>query len=326
MLNQNTSFCFDINIRIPDEKALTLLADPPQIVNIESDLVVILAALLCALICEVGLVCSGSMCLASSSYPSQAAANKGLKKKILKSFPKFTHASAAVVIAGRSIGMRRKGKITRQVFTSRVTSFLFQYKFSLPFFFLFDLPMKMLLSQRVHEIGADTCKVCCFTSTACTCRQPFGFSQGVATTGYYMHEHDHNNSSGSMGNVYVADSTQGEGNGLFRPVRVHIRGPIDGLAGIGRELHLCQQLHGLQLVLSFPVCLLGEHMERGYETELQGRLSGMSISAPSTSGIAVQMLESPEHAIGIEWENTNSSSISLDMKTPLNHFPPFRFG
>ncbi|EEF45540.1 conserved hypothetical protein [Ricinus communis] len=208
--------------------------------------------------------------------------------------------------------------------------------------------LQMLLSQRVHEIGADTCKVCCFTSTACTCRQPFGFSQGVATTG--------------------------EGNGLFRPVRVHIRGPIDGLAGIGRGTTFvptaawpptrfvfsrvpfgmgnrnCQQsianedsesrtdhigdlagdgltaLVGLSQGGNSATNVQGEHMERGYETELQGRLSGMSISAPSTSGIAVQMLESPEHAIGIEWENTNSSSISLDMKTPLNHFPPFRFG
>ncbi|KAJ9181914.1 hypothetical protein P3X46_005957 [Hevea brasiliensis] len=67
-------------------------------------------------------------------------------------------------------------------------------------------------------------------------------------------------------------------------------------------------------------------MERGNETELQSRLSGASITAPSTSGVAVQMLESREHAIGIDWENTNSSSISLDMKTPLSHFPPFRFG
>ncbi|KAJ9154506.1 hypothetical protein P3X46_027830 [Hevea brasiliensis] len=233
--------------------------------------------------------------------------------------------------------------------------------------------LQMLLSQRVQEIGADTCKVCCFTSMACTCRQPFGFSQGVNTTGYYMQDHDHNNSPGSMGNIYVADSAQGEGNGHFRPVRVHVRGPIDGLAGIGRGTTFvptaawpptrfvfsrvpfgmgnrnCQQsianedsesrtdhngdlsgdgltaLVGLSQGGSNTTNGHGEHMERGYETELQGRLSGTSISA-STSGVAVQMLDSPEHAIGIDWENANSSSISLDMKTPLSHFPPFRFG
>ncbi|XP_050216271.1 uncharacterized protein LOC126667358 [Mercurialis annua] len=234
--------------------------------------------------------------------------------------------------------------------------------------------LQMLLSQRVQEIGADTCKMCCFTSVACTCRQPFGFSQGAASTGYYMHDHDHSNTSGSMGNVYVADSTQCDGNGPFRPVRVHVRGPIDGLAGIGRGTTYvptaawpptrfvfsrvpfgmgnrnCQQsvgnedsesrtdhngdltrdgltaLVGLSQGGTSASNVHGEHMERGYEAELQGRLSGTSISAPSTSGIPVQMLESPEHAIGIEWENTNSSSISLDMKTPLSHFPPFRFG
>ncbi|KDP27801.1 hypothetical protein JCGZ_18881 [Jatropha curcas] len=235
--------------------------------------------------------------------------------------------------------------------------------------------LQMLLSQRVQEIGLDTCKVCCFASMACTCRQPFGFSQGVTTTGYYMQEHEHNNSPGSTGNIYVADSAQGEGSGLLRPVRVHVRGPIDGLAGIGRGTTFvptaawpptrfvfsrvpfnignrnCQQsianedsesrtdhngdlsvdgltaaLVGLSQGVSNTTNVHGEHTERGYETELQGRLSGMSISAPSTSGIAVQMLDSPEHAIGIDWENTNSSSISLDMKTPLSHFPPFRFG
>lgn len=65
---------------------------------------------------------------------------------------------------------------------------------------------------------------------------------------------------------------------------------------------------------------------RGYETDLQSRLvgPGPSVAGPSTSDVAVQMIESPEHAIGIQWENANSS-ISLDMKTPLNHFPPFRF-
>ncbi|EEF29897.1 protein with unknown function [Ricinus communis] len=78
----------------------TPVADPPESVNVESDFVVILAALLCALICVVGLIAvarcawlrhSGS----ASSSPSHAAANKGLKKKILQSLPKFTYGSAA---------------------------------------------------------------------------------------------------------------------------------------------------------------------------------------------------------------------------------------
>lgn len=232
--------------------------------------------------------------------------------------------------------------------------------------------LQMLLSQRVQEIGADTCKMCCLMSMACTCRQPFGISHVVATTGYYMQEHEHHNSSGGVTNVYVADSGQGEGNGLFRPVRVHVRGPIDGLAGIGRGTTFvpaaawpptrfvfsrvpfgmgnrnCQQSvasddsenrtdhngdlsgDGLTALVGLSQggsnsTIHGEHVERGYETDLHGRLSKTSVSAPSTSGIAVQMLESPEHAIGFEWENANNS-ISLDMKTPLSHFPPFRFG
>ncbi|KAL6989949.1 hypothetical protein U1Q18_015702 [Sarracenia purpurea var. burkii] len=231
--------------------------------------------------------------------------------------------------------------------------------------------LQMLLNQRVQEIGADTCKNCCLVSMACTCRQQFGFSHGVTTTSYYMQEHDQNNQPSSIGNIYVTDSTQGEANGLFRPVRVHVRGTIDGLAGIGRGTTFvptaawpptrfvfsrvpfgvgnrnCQQSlanddsearaeHNGDLAGDGLTALVGlsqglnmanahaEETERGYELNLQSRMGGPSVAGPSTSGIAVQMLESTEHAIGIEWENANSS-ISLDMKTPLNHFPPFRF-
>lgn len=235
-----------------------------------------------------------------------------------------------------------------------------------------SLWLQMLLSQRVLEIGADTCKSCCLVSIACSCRQPFGYSRGVTASGYYMQEHDQNVSQSNIGNVYVTDS-QGEGSGLFRPVRVHVRGgPIDGLAGIGRGTTFvptatwpptrfvfsrvpfgmgnrnCQQslgnddpenradhngdvagggltaLVGLSQGVSNTSSVHGEQIERGYETDLQSRLLGHSVSASSTSDIPVQMLDSPEQAIGIEWENANSS-ISLDMKTPLSHFPPFRF-
>lgn len=223
----------------------------------------------------------------------------------------------------------------------------------------------------MQEIGADTCKICCYTSILCNCRQPFGYAHRVTQPGYYMQD-EHNSSDGNMENVYVADSAQGEGNGLFRPVRVHVRGHIDGLAGIGRGTTFvpapewpptrfvfsrvpsgmgsrnCQQspanddsenrndhnrdmsrdgltaLVGLSQGGSNTSNVNGEHIEQGYETDR--RLSEPSLAAPSTSGISVQMLESPENSIGIEWENTNGSSISLDMKTPLSHFPPFRFG
>ncbi|KAM7485086.1 hypothetical protein LguiA_001095 [Lonicera macranthoides] len=230
--------------------------------------------------------------------------------------------------------------------------------------------LQMLLSQRVQEIGADTCKNCCLVSMACACRQPFGFSRGVAATSYYMQEHDQNAQS-NMGNVYVSESGKGEGNGLFRPVRVHVRGPIDGLAGIGRGTTFvptaawpptrfvfsrvpfgvgnrnCQQSlgnddpenradhggdpagDGLTALVGLSQSNVGgivhgEQTERGNETDMQNRVVGHSVAGPATSGIPVQMLDSPEHAIGVEWENANSS-ISLDMKTPLSHFPPFRF-
>ncbi|XP_010266252.1 PREDICTED: RING-H2 finger protein ATL80 [Nelumbo nucifera] len=74
-------------------------SNPPSSVEVDSDFVVILAALLCALICVVGLVAvarcawlrraSGGAARTGRTQP-QPPANKGLKKKILKSLPKQT--------------------------------------------------------------------------------------------------------------------------------------------------------------------------------------------------------------------------------------------
>ncbi|XP_042495363.1 RING-H2 finger protein ATL8-like [Macadamia integrifolia] len=75
------------------------VAPPPDSVNVDSDFVVILAALLCALICVIGLVAvarcawlrraSDSSAVTGPSQP-RASANKGLKKKILRTLPRLT--------------------------------------------------------------------------------------------------------------------------------------------------------------------------------------------------------------------------------------------
>ncbi|KAK4348020.1 hypothetical protein RND71_034359 [Anisodus tanguticus] len=83
----------------PQAAAKSTAAEPPSYVNVEPDYVVIIAALLCALICIIGLIAvarcawmrrtgraSGGQSLPSTS----TAANKGLKKKVLKSLPKFS--------------------------------------------------------------------------------------------------------------------------------------------------------------------------------------------------------------------------------------------
>ncbi|XP_050366797.1 RING-H2 finger protein ATL8-like [Argentina anserina] len=79
----------------------TAAAPPPEAVALESDFVVILAALLCAVICVVGLL-SVARCAwlrrtpgggrAGGPVSAQASsANKGLKKKVLQQLPKFTY-------------------------------------------------------------------------------------------------------------------------------------------------------------------------------------------------------------------------------------------
>ncbi|KAK1279380.1 hypothetical protein QJS04_geneDACA019713 [Acorus gramineus] len=229
--------------------------------------------------------------------------------------------------------------------------------------------LQTLLCHRVQEIGADTCKNCCLTSIACACRQPYVFSHGGPPSGYYRHEQDRSNVAGNMGNVYLADG-QGEVSGLYGPVRVHVRGPNDGLAGIGRGTTFApgSAWPPTRFVFSRVPCGFGnrngqqslandesearidingdisgdgltalvglsqgnavssihtEQTNRVHEPDLQNRLGG---SASSSSGIPMQMLETQEHALGLEWEGADSSLISLDMKTPLRHFPPFRFG
>ncbi|PIA46635.1 hypothetical protein AQUCO_01500285v1 [Aquilegia coerulea] len=75
----------------------TPAAEAPESITVDSDFVVILAALLCALICVVGLIAvarcawlrrsGGNRSNPSSQTP--AAANKGLKKSVLRSLPKL---------------------------------------------------------------------------------------------------------------------------------------------------------------------------------------------------------------------------------------------
>ncbi|KNA19473.1 hypothetical protein SOVF_061440 [Spinacia oleracea] len=232
--------------------------------------------------------------------------------------------------------------------------------------------LQMLLSQRVQEIAVETCKNCCLLGMACACKQPFTFSHSAGTTGYYVQAPDQHNPSGNIGDLYVAGPANGEGNGLFRPVRVHVRGSNDGLAGIGRgatlvpastwcptrfvfsrvpfgvgnrngqqslandDLELRPDQHGdmsgdgLTALVGLSdggrnvVNVHGGQIERPYEMDLRNGFSGTSAAGPSGSG--VQMGESSDQDIDSQWENTSNASISLDLKTPLSHFPPFRFG
>lgn len=68
-------------------------AEPPSAVAAESDFVVILAALLCAVICVSGLIVVARCTWLRRDGPENPppVKNKGLKKKVLKSLPKFKY-------------------------------------------------------------------------------------------------------------------------------------------------------------------------------------------------------------------------------------------
>ncbi|KAI3519085.1 hypothetical protein L1887_08096 [Cichorium endivia] len=81
------------------DKPMTI-AEPPEPVAVESDFVVILAALLCALICVAGLIAVARCAWlrrdsvdSTNRSPSQRVPNKGIKKKTIQTFPTFTYNS-----------------------------------------------------------------------------------------------------------------------------------------------------------------------------------------------------------------------------------------
>ena len=185
---------------------------------------------------------------------------------------------------------------------------------------------------------------------------------------HYRQEHDRSSASGTVGNIYLADA-QGDGNGVLGPVRINVRGAVDGLAGIGRggnsnvpgaawaptryvfsrvpyglgsrngqqfandesEPRIDRNgdisADGLTALVNLSQENNAAHQqaESMFETGMQTRhRSVASVSTPG--GSSVQMQESKEHELGSDWETAEDSTISLDMKTPLSHFPPFRFG
>uniref|UniRef100_M8AWH9 Uncharacterized protein n=1 Tax=Aegilops tauschii TaxID=37682 RepID=M8AWH9_AEGTA len=222
---------------------------------------------------------------------------------------------------------------------------------------------QMLLCHRVQAIVADTCRNCCLTSNSCACKQAY-----VSTHSHYRQEHDRTSASGTAGSIYLADG-QGDGNGMFSPVRVNVRGAVDGLAGIGRgnsnvpgaawapTRYVFSRVpyglgsrngqqsfandeseprvdhngdipgDGLTALVNLSQESNASHhqAESIFEAGMQTRYSGAAtVSTPG--GSSLQMQESKEHEHGSSWESADNTAISLDMRTPLSHFPPFRFG
>ncbi|XP_062209734.1 probable E3 ubiquitin-protein ligase ATL44 [Phragmites australis] len=77
-------------------------AEPPNPLVVDSNVAVILAALLCALICVVGLAAVARCARARGGGGGEASASKGLGKKALRALPKLAYGDAvAAAIAAR---------------------------------------------------------------------------------------------------------------------------------------------------------------------------------------------------------------------------------
>ncbi|KAI3515050.1 hypothetical protein L1887_13799 [Cichorium endivia] len=93
---------------VNSSSTVTAVAEPPEAVTVESDFVVILAALLCALICVVGLIMVARCAWLRRGFTpngrriaGQTSANKGIKKKLVEALPKFTYDSAKEYTGGK---------------------------------------------------------------------------------------------------------------------------------------------------------------------------------------------------------------------------------
>ncbi|XP_057974492.1 RING-H2 finger protein ATL8-like [Malania oleifera] len=92
-------FLGGVNASASAESSSTSSPPPPGAEPVDSDFVVILAALLCALICVLGLVavarCAWLRRISGGGRSSpRPPANKGLKKKVLRSLPRATFTAA----------------------------------------------------------------------------------------------------------------------------------------------------------------------------------------------------------------------------------------
>ncbi|KAF3340688.1 Germ cell-less protein-like 1 [Carex littledalei] len=225
--------------------------------------------------------------------------------------------------------------------------------------------LQMLLCHRVQAVVADTCRKCCLTTNLCACSQTYTFTHGGGGVNYYRQDNDRSTSPGSsninIGNIYLSEA-QGDGGSLFGSSRVH-RGGADGLAGIGRgstspgssaawaptrfvfsrvpvglgtrtESETARLDHNAEISGDGLTVLVGLSEERVYDpSSMSSRFSGPAGAVSGMSGTQVQMVDSrEENGLGLspDWEiseeSQETSTISLDFKTPLSHFTPFRFG
>lgn len=84
------------------QKPFSSAAPPSDSVTLqESEFVLVLAALLCALLCVVGLVAAArcAWCRHRNANRPSSAANKGVKKKVLRSLPKYTYTKTTKLAA-----------------------------------------------------------------------------------------------------------------------------------------------------------------------------------------------------------------------------------
>jgi hypothetical protein len=127
-------------------------------------------------------------------------------------------------------------------------------------------------------------------------------------------------------------STSPGSNAAWAPTRfVFSRVPV-GL-GTRTESETARLDHNAEISGDGLTVLVGGLSEERVYEQSSSRLGGPSGAVSGMCGTQVQMVDlREENGLGLapDWEiseeSQETSTISLDFKTPLSHFPPFRFG
>lgn len=93
--------------------------------------------------------------------------------------------------------------------------------------------LQTLLKQHVLNVATETCKSCSLFVASCTCKQSYNYPHGRVPPNFYRDDQDRNGGVIAAGGFHT-DTPTGANNGAPVQGRVHVRGPVDGLAGIGR--------------------------------------------------------------------------------------------
>ncbi|XP_024545188.1 uncharacterized protein LOC112351462 [Selaginella moellendorffii] len=218
--------------------------------------------------------------------------------------------------------------------------------------------LQTLLRQQVLSVAADTCKLCSVSLALCQCRQSYVYPPHgrISTPIPYREEQDKSQVLG----IHPLPENQNLPAASNGQARVHVRGGMDGLAGIGRNGTTWPPARIMFSRVPFPGPHRGNQQQQLIANDQAVDYTAMDLPTYSVDGLNMVVgLSQGMSSVPVQSDNNGrpedqtlqrsvtgesvnsekldvqlasreigqgSSTISLDLRTPLRSFPPFRFG